>query len=48
MVSLPRLYGVGDRWIIWMQVGMIDDIEKHKYLEKNLSTAIFFFSYESP
>ena len=42
MVSVPRLYGVGDRWIIWMQGGMIFDSEKHKYLEKNRSTVNFF------
>jgi hypothetical protein len=42
MVSVPKLYGVGDGWIIWMQDGMMVDSEKHKYLEKNLSTATFF------
>jgi hypothetical protein len=31
-----------------MQVGMIDDFEKHKYLEKNLSTAIFFYHMNRP
>jgi hypothetical protein len=32
MVSVPRLYDVGDRWVIWMQGGITVDSEKHFFV----------------